>query len=262
MPPEEAGPAWEEWNKLVDFEGYLDNGSFRLLPLLYKNLLNHKIQSSHIHRLRNVYLQSWYKNHKLFYESAAIILFLKNNGIPTIVLKGASLIALAYKDVGIRPMSDIDILVHYSQAATTIELLKSAGWKAVHEEYLAYNLKYGCSMMFKREDDFELDLHWHPFFESHGNHSESDFWEKAITVTISEEPTLSLCPSDLLLHTFIHGLRWNPEPPIRWIADAVYLLRNCSDQIDWTYFIASTRKYRVALQGEGSNSIPHRQVPD
>jgi hypothetical protein len=37
----------------------------------------------------------------------------------------------------------------------------------------------------------------------------------------------------MLLHTIIHGLRWNSEPPVRWIPDAVTILRSAGESVDW-----------------------------
>lgn len=248
MAGNEAGIAWEEWNSLVNFESYFDNGSFRLLPLVYKNLVFHKIQHKYISRLKNVYLQSWYKNQKLFYESGNILRQFEEKKIRTLVLKGIPLSILAYKDNGARPMADLDILVPFNQANEAIKFLKSGGWKPENDEFIEYNLKYGRSMMFRNQEGFELDLHWHPLFETRNNDDENDFWKRAIPLELAGFPTFSLCPSDMLLHVIVHGLRWNPEPPIRWVPDAMKLVSTCNDQLDWPYFIRQVRKYRVVLQ--------------
>jgi len=49
-------------------------------------------------------------------------------GIQTILLKGAALILLHYKDPGLRPMVDFDILVPAGKAAAAIKVLTELGW--------------------------------------------------------------------------------------------------------------------------------------
>ena len=245
---DEALNAWEEWKKLVDFEGYFDQGSFRLLPLLYKNLLHHGITDQYLTRLKAIYLQSWYKNHKLFYESAKIVRFLNDAGIRSIALKGTALSILAYKDCGTRPMADFDLLVPVSQASIAIDLLKGSGWQPENNDYIDFNLQYGRSMTFTNEVGFELDLHWHPFFESLENNNDMDFWDRSVPLKLSDAQMLSLCPTDMLLHVIVHGMRWNAEPPIRWIPDSIVLLNTYNSEIDWPRFIDQVKKYKVVLQ--------------
>ena len=240
--------AFEEWKKLVDIEGYLDHGSFRLLPLLYKNLLKNSVNGDFMNRLKGVYNQSFDKNNELFYETAKVLQFFHDRKIRTLLLKGAALTLMAYKDHGVRPMADIDLLVPFSQASDTIDLLKNDGWKAENDQYIEYNLCYGRSIMFSNQEGFELDLHWHPFFESHRNSSDTDFWDHAVPIKISEISTLAFCPEDMLLHVNVHGMKWNIEPPIRWIADAISLINSSGDQFDWRYLLDQVKKYKVNLQ--------------
>lgn len=245
---EEALDAWNIWKQTADFDGYMDQGSFRLLPLLYKNLLEHKVKDPLMNKLKGVYRQAWYKNHKLLYDAANVILFLQKSGIQILLLKGAALGKLYYKDTGVRPMADIDILVPFSKARITIDILKNSGWEPEFEAYIEYNLHYGRSMQFTDDAGFELDLHWHPFFESHRDNTEKYFWDEAIQLKIGDVSTLSLCPADMLLHTFIHGINWNKEPPIRWIADAFFIINAEDLLIDWERFILQVKKYKVVLQ--------------
>jgi hypothetical protein len=55
----------------------------------------------------------------------------------------------------------------------------------------------------------------------------------------------------MLVHTVLHGLRWNKEPPVRWIPDSVMILRDSASCIDWEWVVdfAARRKvsYRLHL---------------
>ena len=239
--------AYKAWKKSFEIETYLDHGSFRLIPLLYKNLHRHNIKDQYTNTFKGVYRQSWYKNQKLFYESARILELLHDSGIRSMILKGTALTVLAYHDFGARPMADLDILIPFSQAEFSIELLKKSGWEPENNQHLKYNLLYGCGMMLVKAG-FELDLHWHPFFEARKNLTESDFWDHAVPVKFADTHTLALCPADMLLHVIVHGLKWNIEPPIRWVADAITVINASDANLDWHYLLNQVKKYKVVLQ--------------
>ena len=68
-------------------------------------------------------------------------------------------------------------------------------------------------------------------------------WGRATTMCSGALPShfgfgdldcLMLDPTRMLFHTAIHGLRWNEESPIRWIVDAMMILRTAGHEIDWT----------------------------
>jgi hypothetical protein len=121
---EDALEAWSKWRDAVDWEGHFEPGSFRLLPLLYNNLHKHGVDDSAMGKLKGIYRQAWSKNQTLFHEMAKVIEFLQNAGIKTMLLKGASLSLLYYKNNGSRPMADIDVLVPLKQARLADELLQ------------------------------------------------------------------------------------------------------------------------------------------
>jgi hypothetical protein len=244
---EDAINAWEKWENAVDLEGHPDNGSYRLFPLLYKNLEKNGIKHPFMNRLRGIYRQAWYKNQRLFYDMSKVLELLHKAGIRTMVLKGAALTILCYKNYAVRPMADVDVLVHPSQAMFTVDLLEKAGWMPL-TEVKEEDLYYSHSRQFNDSSGKEFDLHWHPVWEANRENNDADCWIGAVPLTLANVSTLAPSSTDNLLHTIIHGIRYNHEPPIRWIADAVTLINSSDMKIDWEYFINQTRKHRVALR--------------
>jgi len=240
--------AWEAWRSKVDLETDIEYASFRVLPLLYHNLHNKGIDNPLMPRLKGIYRQSWSKNHILFYRTGKVLQLINSAGIPTLVLKGIALTILTYKNYSVRPMSDMDILVPVAQARKTIELLKANGWVSMHPDKDEYFLKYGNSVTFIDEAKTELDLHWYPFVETYGLMEENDFWDHAEPLKVAGVPTLALCASDELLLTIVHGLMYNPEPPIRWISDAIVLLGDNDRDVDFDRLLFYAKKFRVVIQ--------------
>ena len=240
--------AWNEWNSLVDFEQDVEYASFRMLPLLYNNLNAHGVKDPLMLRLKGIYRKSWSNNHLLFYSTAQVLKLLHSNEIPTIVMKGIALTIGVYKNYSVRPMADMDILIPLSQSRKTIEILKRTGWILQNEQHLEFNLKYGRSATFYDSEKTELDLHWHPIFEAHDSISERDFWDMSVPLEVAGEKTRAFCVTDNFFHTIVHGLRYNPEPPIRWVADAMTILNSKDCTIEWDRLLHHTSKFRVSLQ--------------
>ncbi len=252
----DAVKAWKEWESGVDWDGQIDNGSFRLLPLLYMNLKRLGIRDPLMSKLKGIYLKSWYKNQRLFFEAGRIIDYLHGEGIQTIVLKGVPLAILYYKNCGVRPMSDVDILVPASQTLLTSDALQRAGWDPSTDESLDVPMKYRHSQKFVGESGTEIDLHWNLIIESTRVGTASVFWDKAVPIKVQNVPSYALDPTDMLFHVIVHGIKWNEEPPIRWIADAVTIMRSPDLRIDWSRIISHAKKYMVCLQiKEGLNYL-------
>ncbi|MCF6171945.1 MAG: nucleotidyltransferase family protein [Bacteroidales bacterium] len=240
--------AWEKWKAEVNFEKEVEYASFRMLPLLYQNLQSHRMNDPLMLRLKGIYRKSWSNNHLLFHQTAKVLKLLHSHKIPTIVMKGIAMTITVYKNYGVRPMADMDILIPLSESLKTIDVLEKSGWNLQNKEHLEFNLKYGRSATFTDAAKTELDLHWHPVFEAHNSISDDEFWEASVPLEVAGENTRAFCVTDNFFHTIVHGLRYNPEPPIRWVADAVTILNSEVCSIDWDRLLYLTKKFRSSLQ--------------
>lgn len=233
---ERALSAWEAWHKVVDIQT-IEYGSQRMLPLLYKNLQEYKIEDADMAICKGVYRQTWYKNQLAFHQLANLLKKFRENNIKTLVLKGAALIALYYKDHGLRPMSDFDILVPFDQRKAALTLLNSLNWQPMLYAPHSQGFKQG---------NFECDLHWYVMAENCSREADEDFWQKAITVQIKDETVFTLNATDQLLNICVHGIWWNYVSPLRWVADALIILEN-SDEIDWQRLFEHAKRRRLIL---------------
>ena len=57
----------------------------------------------------------------------------------------------------------------------------------------------------------------------------------------------TLNATDMLFHVCIHGYKWNPIPPIRWVADAVTLVRTAGQGIDWDRLVSQGQRLHLTL---------------
>ena len=245
---EDAVKAFVQWKRATDFETEMQSTVFRTLPLLYHNLYTIGVEDELMPRLKGIYRKAWMTNQLLFSKAANILRFFDAHEIPVMVMKGIPMSILYYQNFAVRPMADIDLLIPFQKAKTTVELLRSEGWKLHEPEYLEHSLKYGRSATFSDPENAELDLHWHPVFEAHETITEEDFWNVSIELSVSGTTTRTFCPTDLLFHAIVHGVRYNPEPPVRWIADACTILSREGNNISWDRLMAHTVKFRTHLQ--------------
>jgi len=72
------------------------------------------------------------------------------------------------------------------------------------------------------------------------------FWEGAEKCSFGGADAAVLGPTDQLFHVCAHGLQWDWHPQVRWVADALTVLR---EPIDWERLgrLASEASMRVRL---------------
>jgi hypothetical protein len=238
--------AWEVWKSVEDVEN-LEAGSFRLLPLLYRNLKRLNVVHPHMDIFRGVYRKTWYQNQMLFHETGPLLKSFQSAGTAVMVLKGVALTELYYRDRGIRPMNDIDILVHEGDALKAVQLLRELGWHPIDfipdEKYISVGFSHG----FRNKAGRECDLHWHVLSQGRDISADELFWKGAETAEIEGAFCYVMNASDLLLHVCIHGARWNLIPTIRWVADAAVILYARHRSIDWDRLGFHARRLRLTL---------------
>jgi hypothetical protein len=242
----DARRAWAEWKSGLDFER-LDLSSKRMLPLLYRNLKAEGGEDPLLKQLKEAYLRNWSRNQLVFRHMAELLRCFHDAGLKTLLLKGAPLVLLYYRDYGARAMGDFDVLVPTAQALTALELLNRNGWKradrwpeVLHESYITV----GSSAGFSDASGRQLDLHWHALPECCREKDDDDFWSRSVPVAFHGVSTATLNPADQLLHLCVHGVRWDPVPSFRWIADAVTLIR-AEPRLDWDRLVEQSEKRRL-----------------
>jgi len=237
---ETARAAWAAWRREGDLDR-LDAASYRLLPQLFVNLTDHGIDDPDLGRLRGVHRMSWYRNQILFDRSADALRVLEERGVPTLVLKGAALAVLDYRDRGARPMDDVDVAVPPSAAQRAIGLFRRMGWTPELEP-TPQLLRGRHSLGFLDAEGHGLDLHWRIFWQAG---ADQPLWAAARPLTLGGVATRALAPADQLLHVCAHGVSWNPVPPFRWLADAHTVIGR--QAIDWERLIDQAAERRLSL---------------
>jgi Uncharacterised nucleotidyltransferase len=137
-------------------------------------------------------------------------------------------------------MGDVDVVVPARDAGRAATLLSGSGWSPRPEpppDYLAIS----HSWAFQRRDGHDVDLHWRIF--AHSRAPEDEAWAVAEPLRLGGADTRALCGADHLLLVLEHGLEWNPASPVRWIPDAVAIIRG---GVDWDRLCALAGRHRAS----------------
>lgn len=228
--PEEARRAFGAWRPRVDLM-HQDYGSNGLMALLGRNLAAAGIPCAEAELLRGNWRYHWVSNTRRLRVLAGLLTAFREAGIGVLVLKGAGLLARYYPDLGTRPMADIDLLVRPGDALSAIHLLRGLAYRPLFEDVESKIARIpGCN--FYRGEAEEIDLHWHAAHDACYPGADDPLWDGAETVRTAGLEFRILAPADQLVHCCAHGMRYNPVPPLRWLADAWKILGHPDHPVD------------------------------
>jgi hypothetical protein len=249
---QDAVDAFDRWQQNIDFADHLDQASFRLLPQLHHNLKRLHHTDPLMIRFAGVFRYTWVSVQKLHDDTARLLDLCAAAQIPMMLNKGMALGICHYDNPAHRPMSDVDIMVPRDRVMETAAILKGAGWQVLHAGRENINwrdiIDYRHSVGFRDPDGNEMDLHWAPSSELRGEVVERVFWTDAQPMKVRGRNALRPSATCMLLHTALHGVRYNEMPPLRWIADFHMILRKEREQVDWNLLVALAIETRTSTR--------------
>lgn len=247
---ERALQAWKSWRQRVDFDA-LDYGALRMVPLLFKNLQKQNIKDPIMQKYKGVYRLTWLKNQLLFRDVAKLINAFNEVGIATMILKGGALVIQYYRDLGLRPMDDFDLLVRPQDVQRAIDLLTGVKWRpkrrALGEEARKFSAVMHDFGGFENEAGRELDLHQYLLTECCYAGADDDFWDDKRAIRVQDVEAFTLNPTDHLFHICVHGVKWHAFPSLRWIADAMVILNTTLPEVNWERLLALAKDRELVL---------------
>ncbi len=164
-----------------------------------------------------------------------------------LVLKGAPLGSQYYGNPALRPLSDVDLAVPDRDASRASKLLVDMGWRP-------YWVPTADLFRFKHATEFygpkgeEFDLHWRSLLEFADPRADDEFRSHAVPFEFLERHVRIPDATRMLMHTVVHGVRWNLEPPVRWIADALTILRVSGGEIKWHEIAAFAGRWQLSYR--------------
>ncbi|MFC1575594.1 nucleotidyltransferase family protein [Gemmatimonadota bacterium] len=225
-----AGAAWDRWISEVDLDT-ADTGSVFILPAVYKNLIQAGYPDGELAKIKGVYRFSWGRNQLTCNRVAKIVSLLEHAGVECLVLKGTALLMTTYEDVGLRMMSDFDLLIREGQLDQAASVLGSNGWSCSRPpKRFEFALR---EIEFNRPDHPPLDLHFNDFPAGCKPASVGGLWNRTERVEWMAMGLSVPDATDLLLHCCIEGRKLDPQGGCRWIIDLHEIIRRRGADLDW-----------------------------
>jgi hypothetical protein len=179
-------------------------------------------------------------------ETREILQSLGQHGVEVILLKGADLRLRIYEDPAVRPMADLDLLIHKSQYAHTRKVLEHLGFSLsplCSEPRPGFRERFENEMFFMPPPGKKLglDLHWEiwggagyyrlPCQDLHG---------RAEPLVYDGLPVKVLAPEHALMHLCLHILE-HPYALIQ-VLDLALLIGRLP--IKWPFFLAEAIRFQ------------------
>ena len=233
---------------------YILKGTIRhgISPLLYRNLrkitARVDVPAEVMTELMERYYNNIDRNLRIYNELSKVLKAFTDAGIDVIVLKGAVLAETVYKNVGLRVIGDVDLLVKKADLDRVKNDLVLLGyhtdptrwpeelnelWQTEWAEERHYTKKIG------------IDLHWYiqstvsPF-----QININDFWANAKPVKIAGTDAFMFAPDNLLQHLCLHIDRHISNTgtvSFKWYCDLTAVINEYDGEIDWHYQVQSAK---------------------
>ena len=189
-----------------------------LAGFLYKSLLKagllETLNPHHKQKLYESYYITIRHNLKLIHALIEILKPLVQKQIQVILMQGISLLQQVYRDIGLRPMTDIDLWALPTHYSDLVDCLVNQGFKC-HPLY-PHTFKKG---------EVVLDIHTHILggdrIKSRDvliNIGQEEIFKEARPINVENSTALCLNPSDQFLYLSLHALKHNLERLI-WLVD-------------------------------------------
>ena len=199
--------------------------------------------------------RGWFRHRLGAEELRAWLTAFERAAIPVIPLKGPLLAEALYDDPGLRPFTDLDLLVRTRDVPRAVELLGTLGYRALEwERPLAYELAHATAACFvpagPTTTSLPIDLHWglvgFPAGATPRAFDAEEVWTRAVTEERWGRPILQLCREDLLLYLALHLAVHHPLDGLPWQLDLALLIRRGRRDFAWERVTERARRWHAA----------------
>lgn len=242
LPREETIAAWSKIR--AEFDSHCNHHEFyRLVPQLYRSLVDKKIEDELLPLMRGAYKKNWYTNVLLFKRAAEILAELNAAKIETMALNGIPLELSYYKHVGSLYLFHIDILVPYADRNKALAKLDSLGFVV---QTKSNDPHLFCGVILVDASGYRINLHWFLMSEDPVANADHQMWCRAIPLAVQGTETKALDHSSTLFQICVQGFR-SCSTSSHWVLDALQVI-NTAPEIDWDYILDTAKQRRVSYQ--------------
>jgi hypothetical protein len=252
LPVVQALPAWQTWCMQTDIEHtHPDFGSFRLLPLVWRNLHEAVPDAPLMGRLRGIHRHTWAANQARIAAIDKVLRDLVGAGIEALLLEDGAMLAAYYGDPGLRALNEGVVLVHPEQARLALQTLIQAGWQmgkfcpaSLPEEYSEF-VHAGALTNAAGQ---RIRVQWRLIAHDRRGHADDEVWATARSGELGECPARVPAP-EALLFGLVDALASSvPARVLPGLADLWMLLRDQDSDGAHLAEVAHTRRIDCLLR--------------
>jgi hypothetical protein len=205
-------------------------------------------------RLRQKYYYNARRNTLLLEELGEILLDLQRAGAASLPLKGAALAEGAYANPALRPMADLDLLVHPDEAAAAHSVLTALGYTLTAlEPWPGFNQRYRQVLEYHKpvqdSSSILLDLHLGlvdlPIYR---RIPLQELFQRAGRATLANVETSIPAPEDQLLILCAHlGLHERYQGTLMRYYDLAVLIRQAGANFAWRQVLERAISWQLVI---------------
>jgi len=220
----------------------------RYLPLLRHTLKRSRpefgLPGGSNGRIKKLRAMTAARNIFLFEELKKVLQGFSPAGIETILLKGVMMEEIY--PPGLRPFSDIDLLIRRENLSGAMEILRDLGYRP----YDPQSRPQGVNYVKGGELPVMIDPHWTlgcpPYRYLQTGYIEG-VWERARKAKVAGVDALVLCPEDCLLHLCLHLFHHRQGGWVTSACDIAELIHHYKDGLDWQAFLSRVFELKISL---------------
>lgn len=178
------------------------------------------MSSSTLDDLVETYARVSSLNHEALDRFVEVGARFRQQGIDFLVLKGADLLSRLYGASGVRPMTDVDLLVHQSNLTPIDRLLTDSGFTREIDGNPAYRSPDGCLLL-----DITVDI----WYLDHA--ALAGIWNRAVQRVIKRLPVRCMHTNDLVLYLTAYAVIHRAACTSQFAKDLTLVAK--LEQVDW-----------------------------
>jgi hypothetical protein len=190
------------------------------------------------------YSAAWIRNRRLRGQLVRIIQALAESGIEVMPVKGVLLAERCYGELALRPITDLDLLVHPADVPEIGRILVALGYQGLYGEDNPldfYGLVYHTIAYYGGDNEL-IELHWElanlPAYLSRMR--ADDLWRRSRPIQFAGQSVHTLAPGDELRYLCFHYAAQHQSARLIWLVDIAELVRALPQDWDWKIFVDQT----------------------
>lgn len=237
-----------------------------LAPLVYARLklAPDLVPADILRAFRERYAATAACNMRQMHRLGEVLRVFERRSIPVMPLKGAALLALVYRDPGLRPMTDVDLLVRREDLRRAADALREAGLTPIgreedyarrgHHHWIPYVSPDGALAVELHHDlapagrDMRVDV--------------EDLWRRAQPAAMGRAAVWLPSPAHLLLHLAMHAAGAQLfDRSLGGLQDIARTVRSLGETIDWTELAATARAWNASRYAYCTLRLTEEMLP-